>query len=63
MAESNDEEAFDLFQEPNDYYQKEKPPTQVQHQTLNGETLTLRLVGQNPLWVGEGIPCCSFLSM
>ncbi|KAK4634055.1 Lysine N-methyltransferase [Fulvia fulva] len=50
MAESNSEEAFDLFQEPDDFYQKEKPPTQVQHETLNGDTLTLRLVGQNPLW-------------
>ncbi|EME48822.1 hypothetical protein DOTSEDRAFT_67766 [Dothistroma septosporum NZE10] len=50
MAESDGEEAFDLFQEPDDYYHKEKPPTQVQHQTLDGETLTLRLVGQNPLW-------------
>ena len=61
MAES-DEEALDLFQEPDDYYQKEKAPTQVQHQTLNGEILTLRLVGQNPLWVGEGILHYTLLS-
>ncbi|KAF2169894.1 hypothetical protein M409DRAFT_64869 [Zasmidium cellare ATCC 36951] len=40
----------DLFQEPEGYFQKEKEPTQVQHRTLDGQTLTLHLVGQNPLW-------------
>lgn len=63
MAESNSEEAFDLFQEPDDFYQKEKPPTQVQHETLNGDTLTLRLVGQNPLWVGLAISKHTFMSV
>lgn len=50
--DSDNEEAIDLFQEPDGYFQKEKEPTQVQHRTLNGQTLTLHLVGQNPLWVG-----------
>lgn len=45
------EGGFDLFQEPDGYYEKEKEPTQVQHQTLGGGRLTLHLVGHNPLWV------------
>lgn len=45
------DETFDLFQEPDDFYQKEKEPTQVQHRTLKGQTLNLNLVAQNPLWV------------
>lgn len=53
MADSDDAgEALDLFQEPDDFYEKAREPTQVAHKTLNGETLNLRLVGSNPLWVG-----------
>jgi hypothetical protein len=44
-------EAFDLFQEPKDYYEPEKEPTKVEHKTLKGEVLQLNLVGHNPLWV------------
>ncbi|MCJ1483178.1 nicotinamide n-methyltransferase [Schaereria dolodes] len=40
----------DIFQEPKDYFQSEKPPTYVEHTLLSGETLKLRLVGHNPLW-------------
>lgn len=50
--DSDNDETIDLFQEPEGYYQKEKQPTQVEHRTLDGQTLTLHLVGQNPLWVG-----------
>lgn len=50
--DSDSEEAIDLFQEPEGYFQKEKEPTEVQHRTLDGQILTLHLVGQNPLWVG-----------
>ena len=35
-----------LFQEPEGFYPAEKPATFAQHKTL-----TLRLVGHNPLWV------------
>ena len=48
---SSDEDEVDIFKEPDDYYEAEKPPTFVKHQTSDGKTLTLRLVGHNPLWV------------
>ena len=41
----------DLFQEPEGYYQNERPPTFTEYTLLSGETLRLRLVGHNPLWV------------
>lgn len=53
MAEaerSDEEESLDLFKEPDDYYQPEKDHTYVKYTTLNGQTLSLRLVGHNPLW-------------
>ena len=40
-----------LFQEPNDYFQPEKPCTYAQYTLRSGQTLHLRLVGHNPLWV------------
>lgn len=40
----------DLFNEPDDYYQSEKPATFVEHTVQSGQ-LRLRLVGHNPLWV------------
>ena len=40
-----------LFQEPNDYFQPEKPCTYVDYTLRSGQTLRLRLVGHNPLWV------------
>ena len=40
-----------LFQEPNDYFQPEKPCTYADYTLRSGQTLHLRLVGQNPLWV------------
>ncbi|KAF1823769.1 uncharacterized protein K489DRAFT_401039 [Dissoconium aciculare CBS 342.82] len=46
----NEENGLDLFAEPTDYYKPEKQPTQVQHQTLSHQTLTLHLVGSSPLW-------------
>jgi nicotinamide N-methyltransferase len=42
---------FGLFQEPEGYYQPEKPATTTTHTLKSGEILTLRLVGHNPLWV------------
>jgi nicotinamide N-methyltransferase len=50
MAES-DEEIGDLFQEPADFYQKEKPHTFFDYQLQSGNKLHLRLIGSSPLWV------------
>ncbi len=47
----NDLEASSLFKEPEDFYPAENPPTFAQHTLRSGQTVTLRLVGQNPLWV------------
>jgi len=60
MTDDSDEEALDLFQEPEGFYQPEKQPTFVKHRMLNGEELTLRLVGHNPLWVGYMLHTVSF---
>jgi hypothetical protein len=40
-----------LFKEPDDFYQQEKPPTFVDYTLADGRALKLRLVGQSPLWV------------
>ena len=42
---------LDLFKEPDDFYQAERQHTTATHTTLQGQVLTLRLVGHNPLWV------------
>jgi hypothetical protein len=50
-----------LFVEPENFYEKEKPPTFVTHKLRSGEELRLRLVGQNPLWVScqiHAMPLC-----
>ncbi|KAF2087267.1 hypothetical protein K490DRAFT_42326 [Saccharata proteae CBS 121410] len=41
---------LDLFQEPADYFEPEKPATFATHRLANGEEVTVRLVGFNPLW-------------
>lgn len=51
MGSEADEEAIDLFQEPDDFYEKEKEATFATHKLLSGEEITVRLVGHNPLWV------------
>ena len=50
---SDEDEVFStaLFQEPNDYFQPEKPCTYAEYTLRSGQTLRLRLVGHNPLWV------------
>jgi len=55
---SNDEPLLDpsIFQEPDGYFQPEKPATFAEHTLLNGQTLRLRLVGFNPLWVQSRSP-------
>ncbi|RFU29822.1 hypothetical protein B7463_g6517, partial [Scytalidium lignicola] len=48
----DDLEALDMFAEPADYYPATPPPTTTTYTlpTQNNKTLTLRLVGHNPLW-------------
>ena len=50
---SDEDEIFStaLFREPNDYFQPEKPCTYADYILRSGQTLRLRLVGHNPLWV------------
>ncbi|KAF9637765.1 putative nicotinamide n-methyltransferase nnt1 protein [Lasiodiplodia theobromae] len=52
MSSDNEEEGagLDLFQEPEGYFQPEKPPTYATHKLESGEELKVRLVGFNPLW-------------
>lgn len=40
-----------IFQEPAGYYPPPKPATTESRTLQTGETLQLRLVGHNPLWV------------
>jgi nicotinamide N-methyltransferase len=48
--EGEDIETLDLFTEPADYYPPTPPPTTETYTLLSGRTLTLHLVGHNPLW-------------
>lgn len=40
-----------LFNEPEDFYQPEKPATFTTYTLTNGRLFNLRLVGHSPLWV------------
>lgn len=54
MMMSSDEDEMlggDIFREPDDYFQPEKPATYTERTLLSGQKLRLRLVGHNPLWV------------
>jgi nicotinamide N-methyltransferase len=46
----NESGALDLFTEPADYYPPSPTPTTETHTLLSGRTITVRLVGHNPLW-------------
>lgn len=52
MADALDTESgtLDIFTEPADYYPPSPTPTTETHTLLSGKTLTVRLVGHNPLW-------------
>jgi len=41
----------DLFKDPEDFYQPDKPATYAAYILLDGREIRLRLVGHNPLWV------------
>ena len=62
MADDEDtEESGDLslFKEPEGYYEPERQHTIATHTTLTGQTIDLRLVGHNPLWVCIGKNNCT----
>jgi len=40
-----------LFEEPKDFFTKEKENTFENYSLQSGQELRLRLVGHNPLWV------------
>ena len=48
---SDSDVAVNIFQEPSDYFQPEKGHTFVEYTLKNSQKLSLRLVGQSPLWV------------
>lgn len=50
---SDEDENLDnaMFQEPNDYFQPEKPYTHTDYTLLSGQRLSVQLVGHNVLWV------------
>lgn len=53
-AVSSDDQALiddSLFKEPAGYFEPDAPPTYTDFTLLSGQTLRLRLVGHNPLWV------------
>lgn len=45
-----------LFQEPAGYFPPEPAAKYVEHKLLSGQTIQLRLVGHNPLWVPTSSP-------
>jgi nicotinamide N-methyltransferase len=49
--ENDDGDPLGLFEEPRDYYKPEAEPTFATHTLRSGDTLSVRLVGNNPLWV------------
>jgi EEF1A N-terminal glycine/lysine methyltransferase len=59
MAESHDSDGenadLGLFNEPDDYYEPEKPATVTQYKLNDGRDLSLRLVGHSPLWVRKWV--------
>ncbi|KAI9784604.1 MAG: nicotinamide n-methyltransferase [Geoglossum umbratile] len=52
MADSEDVMPgdVDIFQEPDEYFAPPKPKTYTEHTLQSGEKITVRLVGQSPLW-------------
>lgn len=53
MSDSDDGINADLFQEPENFFKPPPEPTFATHTLLSGKELKLRLVGHNPLWVGQ----------
>ena len=55
MNNDDEEHGFELFQEPNGYYQSPPSPRFDHFKTTDGRVIELRLVGQSPLWVSTHI--------
>ena len=57
MPDSNDSDgdndAVNLFQDPDGFYEPEKPATVTSYTLNDGRVISLRLVGHSPLWVRE----------
>lgn len=52
QSEGDDDVAsLDIFQEPEGFYQPEKPATFTTYTLKTGQAIELRLVGHSPLWV------------
>lgn len=51
MSEDHDESELHMFEEPEGYFQPDKLHSYQNFTLETGETLNLRLVGHNPLWV------------
>lgn len=51
-----DSDVADLFQEPDGFYQPDKPATFTKHTLKDGQIISLRLVGHSPLWVRNATP-------
>ncbi|EON64097.1 hypothetical protein W97_03327 [Coniosporium apollinis CBS 100218] len=49
MSDQEDD-GLSMFDEPADFYEPEKEATFATHKLLNGDALTVRLVGHSPLW-------------
>ena len=49
-SEGEDENQWDLFQEPDDFRPKTPPPTEVLQHLYDGTEVRLKLVGSHPLW-------------
>jgi EEF1A N-terminal glycine/lysine methyltransferase len=60
MDDEDSPASLDIFQEPAEFYQPDKPPSFVTYTLKGGSALHLRLVGHSPLWVGTP---CAFLSV
>jgi hypothetical protein len=61
QGEDGSDSGLDMFQEPDGFYEPEKEPTYTEHTLLSGETLRIRLVGFNPLWVSVVCPTSKLL--
>lgn len=50
MSDTDEVDTVNIFEEPEGFYEPEKEPSSVSYRTSKGEELSLRLVGQSPLW-------------
>jgi len=55
-GENDTSDHADLFKEPEDFYQPDKPATNTGYVLCDGREIRLRLVGHNPLWVCLAMP-------